>query len=323
MIISIALITYNGEKYIREQLDSIFAQTIQDFELIVCDDCSLDSTLSILDEYAQKDNRVKIYKNEKNLGFLKNIEKAIKLCNGEFIALADQDDVWEKEHLQILYLNIGNNLLVCGDSLFVDKDNISLNFRLSEISMLKNKSELFLRLLIMRNLYQGAAMMFSKKFIDIASPFPDKIIFHDLWFVLCAMALDKFVYVPTVVIRHRRHSTNVGEISPSHVIEAFMAQNLEEKTEYALPLKKLPNVSKYNERVIRQSMDFFSNKKKLFKYHKAIIFWIKSYKILYRNNCKNKFLIRLWDTFFHYQLMRLPFKIKNKILLYFRGGKHS
>lgn len=65
MKVSIALATYNGEKYLREQLDSILSQSIQDFELVACDDCSTDSTLKILNEYAEKDFRVKVFTNEK------------------------------------------------------------------------------------------------------------------------------------------------------------------------------------------------------------------------------------------------------------------
>ena len=101
--ISIAMTTYNGEKYLAEQLDSILSQTHTDWELIICDDCSTDSTWQILQEYAQKDSRIKIYKNEQNLGFKKNFEKAIGLCTGDYIALSDQDDVWFPEHLSLLY----------------------------------------------------------------------------------------------------------------------------------------------------------------------------------------------------------------------------
>ena len=81
-MISIALASYNGSKYIREQIDSILAQTYQDFELIVCDDCSTDDTWQVLQEYAEKDNRIKIFENETNIGFKKNFEKAISLCKG-------------------------------------------------------------------------------------------------------------------------------------------------------------------------------------------------------------------------------------------------
>ena len=92
-LVSIAMATYNGEKYLKEQLDSIYAQTYKDIEVIVCDDCSSDKTVEILDEYKEKYG-LKYYINEKNLGFKKNFEKAISLCSGDFIALADQDDIW-------------------------------------------------------------------------------------------------------------------------------------------------------------------------------------------------------------------------------------
>ena len=71
--------TYNGEKYLREQIDSILSQTIRDFELIVCDDCSTDNTWDILQKYQSQDKRIKCYRNEENLGFKKNFEKAIKM----------------------------------------------------------------------------------------------------------------------------------------------------------------------------------------------------------------------------------------------------
>lgn len=90
-MISIAMTTYNGEKYLREQLDSILNQTFSDFELIICDDCSKDATVKILEEYSLKDKRVRYFVNEKNLGFKKNFEKAISLCSGEYVAFSDQD----------------------------------------------------------------------------------------------------------------------------------------------------------------------------------------------------------------------------------------
>ena len=126
-MISIAMATYNGELFIREQLDSILTQTLSDWELIVCDDGSTDNTLSILQEYANNDSRIKIYQNETNLGFKRNFEKAIGLCSGECIALCDQDDIWYPNHLEILLNLIGNNSLSIGNSDIVDTNNTFLN----------------------------------------------------------------------------------------------------------------------------------------------------------------------------------------------------
>lgn len=105
--------TYNGVKYLREQIESILSQTYKDFELIICDDCSKDSTVSILKKYQNKDSRVKYFINESNLGFKKNFEKAISLCSGEYVAFSDQDDIWLPEKLEESITHIGNNNLLC------------------------------------------------------------------------------------------------------------------------------------------------------------------------------------------------------------------
>ena len=88
-MISVAMATYNGERYLPVQLDSILNQTIQDFEIVICDDCSRDNTRKILEDYAKLDSRIKVYLNETNLGFKKNFEKAISLCSGDYVALSD------------------------------------------------------------------------------------------------------------------------------------------------------------------------------------------------------------------------------------------
>ena len=302
--ISIALITYNGEKYIREQLDSILSQTIQNFEIVVCDDCSTDFTRFILTEYAQKDARVVLNFNEKNLGFLRNIEKAIKLCKGEFIALADQDDIWEIEHLFVLHSNIGDNFLICGDTLFVDEKGNSLDFRLSQaftidINSLRNNDEHLLRLLVMDNIFQGAAMMINRKIIDMALPFPEGIKYHDIWLALCAMALNKFAYIPSVIIRYRRHSANCAlgwECYPTDC--SFIP-----KMEYMMPLKSLP-LSESSKLIIKSAENFFLNRNKLYKKHKAIFFWVRNYRILYATDNKKRFLRRFYRVFLKYRNLK-------------------
>src|SRR5882762_9087557 len=100
MKISIAMCTYNGARYLREQLDSIAAQTRPPSELIVCDDNSLDETREIVAGFAASAPfPVRLGVNEQNLGSIRNFERAIKLCEGDLIALSDQDDVWLPEKL--------------------------------------------------------------------------------------------------------------------------------------------------------------------------------------------------------------------------------
>lgn len=211
-MVSIALTTYNGEKYLREQLDSILLQTIQDFEVVVCDDRSCDSTWCILEEYAQKDSRFKIHRNEKNLGFLKNFEQAISLCTGDYIALCDQDDIWLNNHVQILLEHISDYTLCGANALLVDGDNKDLNITLLDtlgVDYLPQNQEDFEFFLFHSNVFQGAALLFKKELISRALPFPENVEFHDHWLALVACSMDGVNYVNVPVLRYRQHGSNV------------------------------------------------------------------------------------------------------------------
>ena len=100
MKISVAMCTYNGERYIAEQIRSILEQTQKPDEILICDDLSSDETRNILTKFASNNPVIKLFFNENNLGFVKNFEKAISLCSGEIVFLSDQDDVWKKNKIE-------------------------------------------------------------------------------------------------------------------------------------------------------------------------------------------------------------------------------
>ena len=174
-MISIAMATYNGAKYIKEQIDSILNQTIQDIEIVICDDCSQDSTFDILKDYQTNDSRIRVYKNEDNLGFKKNFEKAISLCHGEYIALSDQDDIWMPNHLELLRKEIGSKVLVCGNADLINEEGESLGMTLKTQESLDkipdNDLKKLMSIIIFRNPYQGASMLFKKQALIHAFPF--------------------------------------------------------------------------------------------------------------------------------------------------------
>lgn len=212
MLISIALATYNGEKYLKEQLDSILAQTISDYEVIVCDDCSSDSTMSFLNEYAKKDSRFKIFQNEKNLGFKKNFEKILSLCSGEFIAFCDQDDVWTKDHLEILLNNIGANDCICGNASMIDGEGNPLNMTMRDfipVRIIPQNNEVFFEHELYGNIVQGAASMIRRKLVCEALPIPGNVVYHDWWIALVASINSGCSYIDQVVLKYRRHEENV------------------------------------------------------------------------------------------------------------------
>jgi rhamnosyltransferase len=104
--IDILLATYNGEKYVREQIESILHQTYTNFNLLISDDVSKDSTVSILKEYEQKDSRVKVFVQEKNLGYIRNFEFLLKQVTSNYYMLSDQDDFWLPEKVEKSYKKI-------------------------------------------------------------------------------------------------------------------------------------------------------------------------------------------------------------------------
>ncbi len=215
MKISVALCSFNGEKYIEEQLNSILNQTLKVDEIIVCDDISTDDTITILEEYSNKNpNLFKIYKNEKNLRSVKNFEKAIQLCTGDIIFLADQDDIWieNKTEKYIDFFNNNSNINAiasngyCIDEQskihekysvwdapqFLREQNIPFNF----FSIISNVS----------NVATGATMAIRKEIIPDIVPFPIIPDFHhDEWIALITSKTNSFELLNEKYFYYRTH----------------------------------------------------------------------------------------------------------------------
>lgn len=214
-MIGIAMTTYNGERFLRAQIDSILNQTYTDFELIVCDDGSTDSTIDILNEYSKKDSRVHIFQNKNNLGVIKNFEKAIRIClerGAEYITLSDQDDIWIQDYLKILYeLQIQNqNCLVTYGARFSFVNSIPqiqyINKKLdSDFTPLER-----LNIALHRDgIFIGATMLIHKDFFLYALPIDENFGMHDIWFVALAEALQSTAGTNRIISYYRRHNTNV------------------------------------------------------------------------------------------------------------------
>ena len=213
-MISIVMASYNGEAYICEQINSILSQTLQQFELVVCDDCSTDSTWEILKGYSTIDNRIRIFRNENNIGFKNNFTKAISLAKGEYIALCDQDDIWESDHLEQLLTHIGNKMIACGDSLLVNSANLSLNMTLSDQESLDFVPDDDLKkaysVFYFRSPFQGAGMLIRRDFFAVALPIPQQLLYHDVWFSELSCFYGGMNYFKKVISRYRQHNNNVS-----------------------------------------------------------------------------------------------------------------
>ena len=209
-MISIAMATYNGERFLKKQLDSILAQTYQDIELIICDDCSADHTYDILTSYAKKDSRIKIYANTENLGFKKNFEKAISLCTGEYIALADQDDIWPAEKLETELSKLGQYDLVCTNASLIDANGTSMQMTMMDIldiDFVPDDQEQLLIHLLEANIAQGATILAKSSFLRTCLPIPEEFEYHDRWFAIQACLHSGLTYISEPLLLYRQHQS--------------------------------------------------------------------------------------------------------------------
>ena len=222
--IDILLATYNGEKYLKEQLDSILNQTYSNFRLLISDDCSKDSTRQILEEYAKKDNRIINYFQENNLGYVKNFEFLLTKVENEIYMLSDQDDFWLPEKIEKTYNKLKeiNADLVFTDLQVVDKDLNEILPSFNDYMLLTRKIEKFhtdYRLQYLYNCVTGCTLMSKKKFLDKILPIPtsSKYVIHDTWIGLMVSLYGKVEYLNEKTIKYRQHGNNqVGTDKLSH-----------------------------------------------------------------------------------------------------------
>lgn len=223
---SVALCTYNGEKFLHQQIDSILAQTESVHEIIVCDDGSTDHTKSILTEYQnQFPNLFRIYYNENNLGSIKNFEKAISLCTGDIIFLSDQDDVWNKRKIEVClnYFQRHPNIeVICSNGFIIDDHGKTLEkytvWDIPSFLQQENKEIDFFKVFsIVGNIATGASMAVRKDFSKAVMPFPlIKDFHHDEWLAITSAEDKKFGFLNEKLFSYRVHnSQQVGGISYS------------------------------------------------------------------------------------------------------------
>ncbi len=206
--VAILLSTYNGEKYLREQIDSILAQTYDNFELIVRDDGSKDSTVEIVKEYMEKSDKEITLMVGKNLGFIKSFFELLKHSDADYFSFADQDDIWLPNKIE-LAVNSLNKLDDTKPNMAfsnVDYYDTEMNFMGNGDS--KNKKPSFLNSLY-ECINQGMTMVINKTARDyIIKNIPEKCFFHDWWTYMICTAFGSVVQDDVVTVKYRRAKTN-------------------------------------------------------------------------------------------------------------------
>jgi len=218
--VSIALCTCNGAKYLSLQLESYLVQTCLPDEIVVCDDCSQDETVVILNDFARRAPfSVRVLVNDQNIGSTKNFEKSISLCSGEIIFLSDQDDVWmpnkiervsnefdDSSEVGMVYSDaelVDETLKTLGHSLFSSLFNGRLTFK--EMRLIE-RGELF-SVLLKRNIATGATMAFRAKYKNAIIPIPNDIprMIHDGWIAMIISVVAKGIFLDERLIKYRQH----------------------------------------------------------------------------------------------------------------------
>lgn len=218
-VLSVALCTFNGEKYLHEQLDSLVNQTRQPNELVVCDDDSSDSTKTILENFALgAPFSVRIFYNNPRIGVVRNFERAIALCNGNYVAFCDQDDVWMRDKLQLLCDEMSNTeskyginlpILVHTDLQVVSADLEIIHSSFMKMKHIFNPTFNSLNTLLVQNFVTGCTVLINRSLLNIAMPIPRNVIMHDWWFAQIAACTGKIVYIDHATIQYRQHLNNV------------------------------------------------------------------------------------------------------------------
>lgn len=201
-LISIVMATYNGEKFLREQIASLLDQTYPNLEIIISDDGSTDNTWDILRLY-QHYPQMKISRNNVNLGFARNFEKAAMQANGTFIAFCDQDDIWMPEKITALYNAIGNHSLVYSNSILIDEQGNSLHKCLSDFRPLQHVYDV--GSFAFFNVVSGHTMMVKKEVLQAALPLPRGIEYHDWYIAAEAAKQNGCFYLDKKLTFYRQH----------------------------------------------------------------------------------------------------------------------
>lgn len=203
--ISVAMAAYNGEVYIRKQLDSILSQLEENDELVISYDRSTDGTLDIIREYEKKYSQVKVVINA-TPGLFENFENAIRNCSKDYVFISDQDDIWHSEKRAEVLKKFEKTSadMVIHNGVHIDKDGkvISKDF-FTEFNITSN---------IFRNFakprYSGCCIAFTKEFANIIVPIPKEIGAYDHWIGMTGQIFGKVVFMKKVLLYHRIHGDN-------------------------------------------------------------------------------------------------------------------
>jgi len=204
-LISVALCSFNGSRYIVEQLDSILNQTYKNIEIVVLDDCSTDNTVNLLIDYSEKYPQIKVFRNQKNMGVDRSFAKVLTFCKGDYIAISDQDDIWMSNKLEDAYNRIDDAILVYSNSELIDEDGTDMHRRMYRKTNLYSGSDP--RAISLNHNIAGHTMFFKASLLNDVLPIPAGCN-YDWWIPFVAANQGEIKYMDFPYVKHRMHSGN-------------------------------------------------------------------------------------------------------------------
>jgi glycosyltransferase involved in cell wall biosynthesis len=195
--------------FLPEQLESLLSQDYGNLEIIAVDDCSTDNTWQILQKYAGTDKRLVLYQNDYNLGYSRNFEKAISLCKGDYIALSDQDDIWEKDKIGTMMKSVEGHVMIYHNSDFIDDggNRIGHSTMSSKHRMYEGQSGLPI---ILGNCIHGHALLFAARLKEYLFPFNEDFS-HDWAIAYAAFNIGTVKYIDKVLVHYRQHQHTITD----------------------------------------------------------------------------------------------------------------
>ena len=251
--------TFNGARYLQEQIESILCQTIVPREIVISDDGSEDNTLSIIESYSRRYPSIKLIANPHKRGFIKNFENALVHCSGEYIALADQDDIWEPSKLEVLVNKIGSNSLIHSDAKVIDAKGVLLHQSWTAFYKKKINQE-FIDYLCKKNIVTGCTSLFKKELVPLIVPFPDEVLFHDWWLSLVAFRSGGIAYLDMPLVRYRIHADNTIGAGTTHFTSYQDAVFNVSYYSLLLSRKDLLKITEGEADIIREMLNYYSNR---------------------------------------------------------------
>lgn len=303
--VDILLATYNGENYLVEQLESILSQTYSNFRLLISDDCSTDGTRKILEEYKERDSRIQLFFQGKNLGVIKNFEYLLKKVESKYYMLSDQDDIWKENKIEKSVEKLENSE---SDLVYTDLEVVDANLNVTYESYWKLKG-IYKKIkkynnfeaLYLNNFVTGCTLISKGEYIRDVLPLPDtsKFVLHDYWIALIVSQKGKISYIEEPLIKYRQHKNNkIGSRKQSDSLKS-----IDEIRELFIKVKKehftvfIENEEKFESEKVRKLS------RKALKYYEML-------------SKKKNINFRGWGLFFKlYKYEEFGYTIQNFVIL--------